>query len=449
MPNILIIIKFLYNNYYIYNNEIDLIEFKHSIIYFFMLNIIKSKVKNVNKNKLKQKNFVLNYKNYVPAVREWKNSVYAYNKNYISLIPTASKLTIKLIRSYFNSLNKKIERKLRKDRIRKKLIKKSSNKIYLSDGEFKHTNDKVIITLFVYNRQRINLLSKLKKLYKRILRKKVMLRRINLIKKALSRLLINKWKRYLLFKEIISNRNIRDNIKSRLDKRLSLLNIEKRLNRKLLKRIKYCLYYKQLIYINKLKFSNVYLSGLTNALERIYKKSVEFNIINLKSFFANTDILIQPLKYKLRKKRKLMRYLNRFIRRVKVQPVKIIDQPEYFFDNKKLLCINEGDKLFNDFIMHNKTNSNNLKKTILSNIKYKRITGVKISAAGRLTRRYTAARSKHKIKYQGNFKNIYASIKGHSYVLLRSRLQPNLDYNRLSYKTRIGSFGLKGWVSGS
>jgi hypothetical protein len=35
-----------------------------------MLNIIKSKVKNVNKNKLKQKNFVLNYKNYVPAVRE-------------------------------------------------------------------------------------------------------------------------------------------------------------------------------------------------------------------------------------------------------------------------------------------------------------------------------------------------------------------------------------------
>jgi hypothetical protein len=38
-----------------------------------MLNIIKSKVKNINKNKnldkLKKKNLILRYKNYVPAVR--------------------------------------------------------------------------------------------------------------------------------------------------------------------------------------------------------------------------------------------------------------------------------------------------------------------------------------------------------------------------------------------
>jgi hypothetical protein len=35
-----------------------------------MLNIIKSKVKIVNKKQLKAKNLILNYKNYVPAIRE-------------------------------------------------------------------------------------------------------------------------------------------------------------------------------------------------------------------------------------------------------------------------------------------------------------------------------------------------------------------------------------------
>jgi len=132
-----------------------------------MLNIVKSKIKTIKKNNLKKSNLILNYKNYVPAVREWKNSIYSYNKNYLSLIPTASKLVIKLVKSYFNSYNLKLEKKVRKIKLRKKSLKKSLNKIYLSDGEFKHTNDKVSITLYVYNRQKINFLIKLKKFYKK------------------------------------------------------------------------------------------------------------------------------------------------------------------------------------------------------------------------------------------------------------------------------------------
>ena len=38
----------------------------------------------------------------------------------------------------------------------------SSYRIFLSNGEFKHTNDKVIITLYLYNRQKYNYLYKLK-----------------------------------------------------------------------------------------------------------------------------------------------------------------------------------------------------------------------------------------------------------------------------------------------
>lgn len=401
-----------------------------------MLNIIKSKIKIIKKSKLKGKNLVLNYKNYVPAVREWKNSIYAYNKNYLSLIPVASKLVIKLAKSYFNSYNFKLERKIRKNKLRKKLRKKSLNKIYLSDGEFKHTNDKVVITLFVYNRQKINFLIKLKKFYKKILRRKIILKKIYLIKKALIRLFEYRIKRNLILKKITLNYALYFDL---IDS-----SFVKRINKKLLKKIRYCLYYKQLIYINKLKFSNFYIQGLTNLIKKIYKKNIEFNLINLKSFFVNSDILIQPLKYKLRKKRKLLRYLKRFIGKIKVQPIKLMDQTKYLFDKKKLLLVDNKNIINNLFNSFFKNNINSIKRIILNDIRYKKLTGVRISTAGRLTRRYTASRSQYRIKYQGNLKNIYASVKGHSYVLLRSKLQPNLDYKRLSSKSRIGSFGIKG-----
>jgi hypothetical protein len=143
----------------------------------------------------------------------------------------------------------------------------------------------------------------------------------------------------------------------------------------------------------------------------------------------------------------LLRYLKRFIRKVKVQPVEITDQPKYFFDTDHLFKTNNQnntDNLFSDFLLNNKTSSINLKRIILNNIKFKKITGVRISAAGRLSRRYTASRSQYKVKYQGNLQNVYSSVKNYSYVLLRSRYQPNLDYKKLNSKSRIGSFGLKG-----
>ena len=404
-----------------------------------MLNIVKSKIKTLKKNNLKKSNLILNYKNYVPAVREWKNSIYSYNKNYLSLIPTASKLVIKLVKSYFNSYNLKLEKKVRKIKLRKKSLKKSLNKIYLSDGEFKHTNDKVTITLYVYNRQKINFLIKLKKFYKKILRRKIILKKVHLIKKAIIRLLEYRQNRYLILKKIKINNNFK----------LINLSFIKKLNKKLLKRFRYCLYYKQLIYINKLKFNNYYLQGLTNLIKKIYKKNIEFNLINLKSFFVNSDILIQPLKYKLRKKRKLLKYLKNLMKKIKVQSCTDIQSKyKYFFD--KLLLVDEKNiinKLFDDFLKDKK--NFNIKRIILNNIKFKKLTGVRISTAGRLTRRYTASRAQYRIKYQGNLKNIYASVKGDSYVLLRSNMQPNLDYKRLSSKSRIGSFGIKGWISGN
>ena len=96
----------------------------------------------------------------------------------------------------------------------------------------------------------------------------------------------------------------------------------------------------------------------------------------------------------------------------------------------------------NDFIKQNKTEY--LKKVVLNNIKYKRVSGVRLEGAGRLTKRYTASRSQHKVSYKGNLENYYPSIKGYPSSLLRGNFKPNLQYTKLNSKSRIGSFGGKG-----
>src|ERR1700733_7136972 len=88
-----------------------------------------------------------------------------YNNNALSLIPNISKLAIKFIRNYFYLYNKKIESKIRRKKIFNRRRKLSINRIFLSKGEFKHTNNKVIITLYIYNKEKNNYLLKLKKRY--------------------------------------------------------------------------------------------------------------------------------------------------------------------------------------------------------------------------------------------------------------------------------------------
>src|ERR1700759_1936421 len=90
-----------------------------------------------------------------------------YNNNILSLIPNISKLAIKIIRNYFYMYNNKIEGKVRRKtkKFYNRHRKLSTNRIFLSKGEFKHTNNKVIITLYIYNKQKNNYLLKLKKRY--------------------------------------------------------------------------------------------------------------------------------------------------------------------------------------------------------------------------------------------------------------------------------------------
>ncbi len=56
---------------------------------------------------------------------------------------------------------------------------------------------------------------------------------------------------------------------------------------------------------------------------------------------------------------------------------------------------------------------------VIYNIKYKGVTGFRLEAKGRLSRRYTASRSVSKVRYKGNLLNIDSSYRGLSSVLLK------------------------------
>ena len=84
---------------------------------------------------------------------------------------------------------------------------------------------------------------------------------------------------------------------------------------------------------------------------------------------------------------------------------------------------------------------------VLRNLKHRKMAGIRVEAKGRLTRRFTAARSVFKMKWKGCLKNVDSSFKGLSAIMLRGDVKSNIQYSLLNSKNRNGAFGVKGWVS--
>jgi hypothetical protein len=394
-----------------------------------MLNLFK--LYNNNKTEKNKINYQEKHNKHHPsAVREWNNSIYVFNKNAINLIPQVTELVTKLIKSYFNLYNLKLERKIRSSRLLRRLRKLSSSKIYVSNGEFKHTNNKVVITLYLFNRQKFNLEKKIRKGFYKALSNQDVLHRRWLLLEAKALQSIKNWskKKFVLIdimESYIKNKQILDY----KDLSKYIISFYKKLLKKSLDKYFLHKYYKQLIFINKSKFNYNYLQYLKKYLEKIYNKNVEFNLVNLRHFYLNSDILSESVTLKIRKnRRKLLKYLNTLKRKVKVRNKKNI------YYKPVLNKLNNVEKKY-------------LEGIILRDIKYKHVTGFRLETSGRLTRRYTASRSVSKLRYKGNLLNIDSSYRGLSSVLLKGNLKSNLQYTKLKSKTRIGSFGIKGWVS--
>ncbi len=82
-----------------------------------------------------------------PFFKEWKNTVYYYNKYTIKNLPFINVLTNKLIKTYFNLFYNNFKL----DKISIKRRNRFLKKIYISNTEIKYTNSIAIITIYTLN----------------------------------------------------------------------------------------------------------------------------------------------------------------------------------------------------------------------------------------------------------------------------------------------------------
>jgi hypothetical protein len=91
------------------------------------------------------------------STREWFNSIYTYNNNSMKDLPNLDKSLGKIIRSYFNASIMPFytnSTPIPKKRLKTRFKRLSLKNIFVSKAELKHTSDKVIITLYVFDGER-------------------------------------------------------------------------------------------------------------------------------------------------------------------------------------------------------------------------------------------------------------------------------------------------------
>lgn len=413
-------------------------------------NIIKAKKFNTVQGKNSLKHFPV-------STREWNNSIYVYNKNALSLIPVTSYSVTKIIKSYLLLFSNNIEKVLRTQKFLSKRRRISKNKIFIGNSEFKHTNDKVVISLYLFNRQEKNYFIILRKMYNYLKKRKIYSWKEYEKEYNKKNVYWNEYKKFFFVKinymlyvlNILAKEHEKKKysitlfenlsnplLKKQLDKlELSFVKFKDQIIKKVLEKWELYFFYKQLIYINKSKFNYTYLQHLKKYLQTIYNKDIEFNLIKLKRFYLSSDILSESIKLKISKnRRRIFRYLSKLKNKVKTKDKNLL-KPTFTYNIK--------------YTTSNFLNKINIRRNILDSIKYKNVSGFRLEAKGRLTRRHTASRSVTKVKYKGNLLNLDSSHRGLSTILLKGNLESNLQYTKLKSKTRIGSYGLKGWVSGN
>jgi hypothetical protein len=373
-----------------------------------------------------------NTRYFPPVSREWKNSIYIFNLNNIKNFPIYDININNLIKMFFN-LRFKYKFIFKKYKV-PKFISRSYNKIYTSKAEIKHTNNKAILTVYVYNREKIVLLKKIKNL------------NITFFNRV--KFLIYRNKNILGFNDILYNKGI---------KSIFLENI------KLLRK------YKLKLSLNKNKFEEKLLYLLKNALELYYNKKVEFNIVNIKSVVFHTDFFTKIATSKISKiNANIWGVLDTILNKAVLPKVNRITEKragkknlnliynKYKYLNLSFILKNNNlsqvlNKLYHNIIIdYNNSNKDYfwIYEIIFNSINYKNMGGLRLEVKGRLTKRYRADRARFNVRWKGGLKNIDSSFKGLSSVNYRGYQKANIDYSILTSKRKIGAFAVKGWISG-
>lgn len=416
---------------------------------------------------------------YLPSFsKEWKDTIYSYNKNTMKNIPSHHLNINKIIQSYFNlyfSTNKNNQNKRFISPGKYITMKRRRNllrKIYVSNPDIKYTNNKAIITLFTLNRERNYLLKKYIKTNKKI-QSYLMQRYLFLYKNNIMNLYnvlcasCNYKNKHSYF--LLRNKNqfiqykLKYLSKFLLLKNLYLKKVWSQIIKSFIKRHLIFLRKYELLYsLNQLKFNKLTLlnklSLLLNKILVAPHKKIEYNIINLKSIIFNSDLFTQAitLKFQKRKSFNYKKNILSILGRVNFPYFKDLAGSAYnnestsytlnkYKDGKILSYINNHQNLDN-FI--NKIHSagamnKNIHKEIFNSIQYKNIEGIRIETNGRLTKRYRADRAVHYRKWKGGLQKTSLNT-----TLFRGNVNPNISYSIVNNTRRVGSFAIRGWISG-
>ena len=434
-----------------------------------------------------------------PASREWTNSIYNYNTNNVKNSPVYDLNINSLIKGYFSMFfNKKF---INKRFISMKKKRLSLNKIFVSKAEVKHTSSKAIVTIYVYNREKL-----------------ILLKRIRLLKLLITKFILTQT--YLLGKYNFNvGLNLENSTNQLMNKLYAKYKMKTRFGRrttdysyKILTReisLSLTILRKSMLrlYLNRSKFEENFLLRLGNYIGKYYGKKVEFNIVNLKHISKNVDIFTEIFMLKVKKdgaspvramksllsKIKIKQVKNSLLERGRVQKTVDYNLIGNKYRNNTLSVILENssnpgytnsilkgtnsdgiNNILNDIyfkssenlrpqkgenlnlvsstlrVMHSPdhlTDNLIIRNIILDNIKYKESGGAKLEVKGRLTKRYRADRALYKFKWKGGLKNIDSAFKGLRTMVYRGYRDVNVEKSLLVSKRRIGSFAVKGWLS--
>ena len=408
-----------------------------------MLDIINKKQKTFCDSNLNKKYKVIKHKNYAGLDRQWQDSVYCYNSIYNKTLCNSNNVTQYLINNTINAFVPSI------------MSKKKNT--FSSKPEIKHTNNKAIITIYLYSGIK-NDLRKLMRCLKLVIRgyifkkrpilafrkksyvkKELNKKRIPYTAKGLNLKLKNGWKIRLIkklrqkldlkFRRLEKNyrftkRYINHKLKkyNSLSMAFKLINLNKKALFTKLPFVTLLNYYNKLFIIKRKKLNilfNLKSKCIVNIIKKIYQKNIEIDLVRHKYKYMNSDILCNYLSYRI--PRKKIKPLRLFFRSL----IKARTKRETYLD-RKLIWDSEITKY--------------KKRHVLRFLRFRFVTGIKLRASGRLTRRRTASKSISVRNEKGFFRSITHSN------IIGNNLGSNLQYSILKNKTRNGAFGIRCWI---
>ena len=246
-------------------------------------------------------------------------------------------------------------------------MRRSINKILVGKPELKHTNSKVIITVYIYNAEKnyyLNRINKIPTIFE--LNKKYVKEIRNTASSLKSKFKDNKWSLLTSFKDKKIPFNFKD-----FSRKINKYQFQymKSFISKLLRKEMITIYFNQFLALNKAKFEKRYVSLLVKQINKIYNKNVEFNFVNLKYLYLDNYIFSTALITKIKKlskiKKSFLVAIRKFLNMFDIPPVKPLDIYNQMY-NKEIVL--QGPSVY-DFIFRPINNRVSREINVIQDIK--------------------------------------------------------------------------------